>query len=686
MAQKLTKSDLEYIKTHFRTRSNRQLAEDLKVDKSTIVHAINNLGLQRTREEDLRLKTGSPDFKAPSPTPLAEAESLQSSNKFHGIVLIILFSLVFLLYADSFKNKLVWDDEILVVQNNYIRDVKHIPQFFTQNAFKGGDRDSNFWRPTQLLSYMTDYKISEWFEKLQTPHKRDLALKISPIYFLNPIYIQNWHPAKDWNSAIGFHISNTLFHALVCVFIYLYIFLIFRRKDLALIASLIYSVHPIHTEAVTYIAGRADSLATLFILASLCLYIKSMDCINNHKKALSYMGSIISFVFALMSKEMAIMLPAYMLLTDLVIWPRQKKKSYPLPGTRKAWPSIILRYLPFLILLGAYLFLRSTVLDFANIPLLKEQPANQIPTFLRFTTFTRSLFGFAKNPDTHFFDLGYFWILLFPFNLHMERSTPYTVHFFPQNAKELPYIFCFVGFLSLLGLTFYSYKKSKPLFFGLAFFLIALIPFMDIMPLNANMAEHWLYIPSIGIFVCIAQWMVSLLRLKSHFSIQDTLKKIIFSPIPIYVIYCSMLTVIRNLDWKDEMTIWKATATLSNSSHIHGNLGVAYGRQGNIDGAKQEFIKALRLQFNYPEAHNNLGVIFMMELQKNRNQNTLMAAKKEFELAIQCNPNYSNAYKNLGDVYAELKNSSEARRFWKKALEINPYQEDAKQRLSQATQ
>ncbi len=653
MPQKLTKSDLEYIKTHFRTRSNRQLAEDLKVDKSSIVHAINNLRLQRTREEDLRFKTGSPDFKTSSPLPISQTQSLQSSNKFHCVVLGLLFSLVFLLYANSFQNKFVWDDEILVVQNNYLRDTKHIPQFFTENAFKGGDRDSNFWRPTQLLTYMLDYKIAEFFIKSQADY------------------------AKSWNSAVVFHISNTLFHALVCILIYLYIFLIFRRKDLALITSLIYSVHPVHTEAVTYIAGRADSLATMFILASLCLYIKSKDFINTQKKTLSYLGSIIAFVFALMSKEMAIMLPAYLILTDLVAPSVQKKTT---------WSHIILRYLPFLLILGAYLYLRSTILDFANIPLLKEQPARQIPAFLRFTTFTRSLFGFARNVDTHFFDLGYFWILLFPFNLHMERSTPYALHFFPQSIKELPYIFCFLGFLTLLGLTFYFYKKSKPLFFGLAFFLIALIPFMDIMPLNANMAEHWLYIPSIGIFVCMSQWMVSLLRLQPHFSIQDTLKKIIFSPIPIYVIYCSMLTVIRNLDWKDEKTIWKETAKLSNSSHIHGNLGVAYGREGNIQAAKQEFIKALQLQFNYPEAHNNLGVIFMMEWQKNRNQNILMSAKKEFELAIQFNPNYSNAYKNLGDVYAELKNLSEARRFWKKALEINPYQEDAKQRLLQDPQ
>lgn len=653
MAQKLTKSDLDYLKANFRTRSNRQMAEDLKIDKSAVVHALNALKLQRTREEELKLKTGTPNTFISRKTSESPSIALPStlSNPFHKVVLVILFFLVFLLYADSFKNEFVWDDEILVVQNNYIKSASKIPQFFTENTFKGGDRDSNFWRPVQLLSYFVDYKIVEWVLKFRADH------------------------AKAWNPAFGFHLSNTLYHALVCLLVYLYVFLIFRRKDLALITSMIYAVHPIHTEAVTYIAGRADSQAAFFILGALCLYLKYTDS-KKGKGLWMYLGSVFSFILALMSKEMAIMLPAYMLLTDLVTFQNQKKKS---------WINRVLRYVPYLIILGLYLYLRSTILDFANIPLLKEQPAQKIPVFLRFITFTRTLLGFVKNPDTHLYDLGYLWLLIFPFNLHMERGTPYAKSFYPENSDQAAYFVCFAGFLILLGLTFYLYRKSKPLFFGLAFFLTALIPFMDIMPLNANAAEHWLYLPSIGIFILMGQIMISLLRLKTHFSIQDVLKKIIFSPIPIYLIYCGILTSIRNLDWKDELTIWKKTADLSNSSHIHGNLGVAYGRKGDMNAAKEEFIKALRIQFNYPEAHNNLGVILMMEFQRDHDKNKLMTAKKEFELALQSYPNYSNAYKNLGDVYASMNNPEEAKKLWRKALEVNPYQEDARQRLLQQT-
>jgi tetratricopeptide (TPR) repeat protein len=443
--------------------------------------------------------------------------------------------------------------------------------------------------------------------------------------------------------------------------VYIFIFLLFRKKELALLVGLIYAVHPIHTEAVTYISGRADSQAAFFILLCLCLYIRYTQS-SNSKDILVYFGSFLSFILALMSKEMATMLPAYLLLTDLVTFKDQKKTS---------WKNIVLRYLPMLAVLGIYLHLRATVLDFANIPLLKEQPARQIPIFFRFLTFTKSLLGFFYNDATRNVDFGYLWLLLLPFNLHMERGTPYV-----KKIEDWTYIICFIGFLALIAATIFLYRKSKIRFFGLSFFLVAFFPFMDFIPLNANMAEHWLYMPAIGVLLFVSDVCVSLLKLKPHHSLQDVLKKIIFSPISIYLIYCGILTVIRNLDWKDEFTIWKETARLSNSSHIHGNLGVAYGRRGDIQSSKQEFIKALRLQFNYPEAHNNLGVILLME-------GKLEEAKKEFEYAIQFNPNYSNAYKNLGDVYLKTGKPIEAKQMWQKALEINPYHAEAKKRLQE---
>ena len=621
MPHKLTKSDCEFIRSQFRHRSNRQLAEDLEVEKKDIQDALDLMNLKRTREEDIYLKNINPALiSVPSAEKLLDQAPVPF--KFHQIAVFLIFGIVFFLYSTSFANKFVWDDEILVVQNNYIKSWNHLPDFFTQNTFKGGDRDSEFWRPVQLFSELIDYSI----------------------YGLNPI---------------GFHLSNTLYHALVSILVYILIFLLFEKKSLALLTALLYSAHPIHTEAVTYISGRADSQCAFFILLSLCLYVRYTRSTDS-RDILMYFGSFLSFILALMSKEMAFMLPAYMLLIDVSTYERQ---------TRKSWLNIILRYLPMLSVLSIYITLRITVLDFADTPLLQNQAANQVNTFLRFITFTRSLLGALWNPAVNNLDLGYVWLLLFPFNLHMERGMPYAKTLF--TAQQL---IPFLGFTALVALTVYLFKKSKPLFFGLAFFIVAFIPFMDLRPLNANVAEHWLYIPSIGLLLVLADLICKKLKLRQHHSTRDIFKRLLFSPVIIYLIYCGILTLIRNFDWKDELTIWKETARLSNSSHIHGNLGVAYGRKRDYASAKLEFIKAIHLQFNYPEAHNNLGVLLLME-------GKLDEAKKEFEYAIQFNPNYSNAYKNLGDVYAKKGNKPEAETLWQKALEINPYHKEAQDRL-----
>src|SRR5574341_2326060 len=94
MAQKLTKSDLAYIKGNFKHRSNRQLAEDLKVEKTTIVHALNTLGLKRTREEEMQLKTKG--VVGPAQGFKAEPPFQPVPFSFHRIALIIIFSLVFI--------------------------------------------------------------------------------------------------------------------------------------------------------------------------------------------------------------------------------------------------------------------------------------------------------------------------------------------------------------------------------------------------------------------------------------------------------------------------------------------------------------------------------------------------------------------------------------------------------------
>lgn len=677
MKSKLSRSDIEYIKANYKLKSNRQLAEKFRVTKKVIHQILNQHSLVRSKKDEISLKS----VQAIDLNRVDEEIPLESFHqgrpKFHAAVFIFLFVVAFTIYADSFSNKFVWDDEILVVKNNYIKTTFHIPDYFTENLFKGGDRDSNFWRPTQLFTFLWDYSI----------------------WGLNPF---------------GFHLSNTLFHALSAFLIYFYLFLLFRKQVVAFIASLIWVIHPLQTEAVTYIAGRADSIATLFIFLTLVLYLRYTQDPDT-KSPILYLGSFLAFILALMSKEMAVMTPFYMMLSDFFTRNRQVRRLR----------NLILRYLPFIIVFLLYCWARKTILDFANIPLLKEQAALQIPTVLRLLTFCVTV-------------TRYLILMFFPFKLHMERGTPYASNF-PLTTMLWPYIIVFIIIILLAvaaiyhlrqnnlqaksmidkGIQFsrifiviillynirmeilltpqmsywtyclsftcvlliflniiFLYRNHKEKCFGLTFFFLAIIPFSDVIPLNSNMLEHWLYIPSIGIFFIFVDYICQKLHFSSRMNFMETLTRITFSALIIPLILLSARSIFRNIDWKDDFTIWRETAAFSNSSHIHGNLGVAYGRKGDFKKSKEEFIKALRLQFNYPEAHNNLGVIMLME-------GKLDDSIREFEFAIQFNPNYSNAYKNLGDAYVKQNKIEEAKEMWQKAVEINPYHNGARERLKQ---
>ncbi|MBI1883295.1 MAG: tetratricopeptide repeat protein [Chlamydiae bacterium] len=534
-------------------------------------------------------------------------------SKKHLFSLLFIVVVILIAYANSFQNHFVWDDDLLIVQNQYLQSPHHISNFFTENIFKGSDHESNFWRPLQLISFFMDQKI--------------------------------------WGAnAYGFHLTNLLLHILASLEVYLFIFLLFRRKGLALLTSLLWALHPIQTEAVTYISGRADPLAAYFILSSLCLYLYH----RQRASLLAYLGSLISFVLALLSKEMALMLPVYLMLFETVLYQK---------GEKKFW-NIFLRLLPFISIVSLYISLRLTVLNFSDSPLIQDNPFRLIPLPLRLLTFTKTLFGISFNSITHHWETGYFWLLLFPFNLHMERSTAYAKSFF-----QWPYLSTLILFGIWIFALFRTSQKSKLQFFGLTLFLIALLPFSDLIPLNANMAEHWLYIPSIGIFLILSDLVFQ------GFKKYPITVSCLFIP---YLLYLGTTTYFRNQDWKDEMTIWQQTAELSQSSHIHGNLAVAYGRQGNLQKAEKELKKAVALQFNYPEAHNNLGLLYIAK-------GNLTEALQEFSWAIQFNPTYSNAYKNLGDVYEAMNNLDEAKKMWKKALEINPMNEGAKEKLKKSS-
>src|SRR3989344_4309833 len=149
-------------------------------------------------------------------------------NKLIMVLLIIALSLIS--YVNTFQNEFVWDDHIFILENADIRSFSNLPLFFSHDV-------DGLYRPLRSLYYTFIYSIGG-------------------------------------KNEFWYHLSSLFFHTIISILIFFIIYEITNRKGIALIASMIFAAHPIHTERVTNITGSFDLLGIFFMLLSFYLYIK----------------------------------------------------------------------------------------------------------------------------------------------------------------------------------------------------------------------------------------------------------------------------------------------------------------------------------------------------------------------------------------------------------------------------
>lgn len=520
---------------------------------------------------------------------------MQIDRNYKNIILIVVI-LGVIIYANSFGNSFVWDDTSLIVKNDLIRNWRYIPEIFTSHLYHSKCAHSNFYRPVLSLSFLFDYSI----------------------WKLNPF---------------GYHLTNTLLHIFNAILIYFLISSISNNKKMASITSLLFVVHPIHTEAVTYISGRADPLATLFFLLSILLFIKHAHYVKIGKIYL-YAGSVAAFILAVLAKETALILPLILILYDRCFAPKERN-----PRFRK---KTKLRYLPYLIGIVLYIYWRILILG------LTYESSMPYDLYSRLLTASKVI-------------ISYIGLLFLPFNLHMERFVPISSSFF-----ELPVLFSIASLAIISIIIINSYKRSKIVFFSCLWFFIALLPVSNILPLNAIMAEHWLYLPSIGFFVIMAMGIVKIAQWKISFLPTDILRGLTVLLFAALFVFYSGLTIKRNPDWKDNLTVFEKNLESSpNSAIAHYHLGFVYHEKEIYDKAIYYYKEALKIEPGYAEIHNNLGGIY-------NDKGMTNDAVAELRQAIKADPNYAEAHNNLGIIYNSIGMYKEAINELEKAVSLNP--------------
>ncbi|MCX5716322.1 MAG: tetratricopeptide repeat protein, partial [Candidatus Omnitrophica bacterium] len=356
--------------------------------------------------------------------------------------------------------------------------------------------------------------------------------------------------------------------------------------------ALIFAVHPVNTEAVTYIAGRADPLSVVFFLSAFLFYIN---------KKPRHLAAVFFFALSLLTKEANLIFPLLLILYD-----------YYVVGERKLKAPAVLRYAPYFLLTFAYLVLRFFILG------LPQRLAPHIPFGTYLLTMPKIL-------------VTYLSLLLFPVHLHMERLVPSINSIFEQYA-----VFYILILICLLWPVKILYRRSKPLFFFVGFFFITLLPMLNILTINAPMAEHWLYLPSIGAYAVVSYAVIRIMRLK------NTISNLVAVILVVFLGFFSSRTVLRNIEW-------------GRSFEFYRNL-IAYtphSARGHVNMA-----------FSYIQVKD------------------LVSAKKEFKTALELNPMDAHAYSWLGWVEIVQGNKKEAVKDWKKSLDIAPFYEPSRARMT----
>jgi tetratricopeptide (TPR) repeat protein len=262
-------------------------------------------------------------------------------------------------------------------------------------------------------------------------------------------------------------------------------------------------------------------------------------------------------------------------------------------------------------------------------------------------------------------------LAFFPVNLTADYVFSYPPHFFA--ASNL------IGFLFVAGLavgSIFIFKYSRGIFFGVWWFFITLFPVYNIIPIYNPLAERFLYIPLIGFCMLVAMAFNTLMRKR----LSETVPVKVLSSVAIIVLlsFYATITIARNLDWKDSLTLWSKTVITSpNSSIAHGSLGRAYQDLGQLEEAIREYKKAIEIFPDNYKAYYNLGVIY-------DRQGALKEAVTNYKSTIAINPAFINAHFNLGNIYHNQGLLEEAIHQYRKVTELDPADYEARNNLGVA--
>jgi Flp pilus assembly protein TadD len=503
---------------------------------------------------------------------------------------VLVMAVSFLIYSGSLGNGFVYDDKYVVLENPYIRDLDHISDIILGDvwSFRTGST-SSYYRPMLHFAFIGVYKL----------------------FGLKPL---------------GYHLLSVMLHSLNSALVYLLAATVFGKDRgacfrPALAAAALFAAHPVQTEPVNWISSFSDVSYVFFLLVSFIFYVRF------NRWTLGLAASLVFFVFALLSKETALVLPVLIAAYEYSSGERPVR-----PGT------IALRCLPYVLAGAAYIALRDYAIG-GLAPAGEEKGLGPL--------------GYLINVFPLYAE--YMGKLVLPVNLNV-------FHVFEpvRSVLELKFLLSFVVFAAYAAALYVSMRKARRAFFLLLWIAVPVLPVLYIPAVGLNVfSERYLYLSVAGFSMLLALGVERLDRARPSWNIA------LIAFISIALLY-SAGTMKRNHVWADSLRLWTDTVEKSPGGYVpHNNLGEAYYELGMLDRAIEEFQKAIELKPGYADAHNNLGSMLGIKGQYEE-------AVEEFRKAIRSRPGFARAHNNLGVAFMNLGRHGEAEGEFETALGLDP--------------
>ncbi len=414
-----------------------------------------------------------------------------------------------------------------------------------------------------------------------------------------------------------FRLLNILVHTGSVVLVYLLVTRISQHPRIGFVAALVFAVHPLVIESVTWISGGVYSLYSLFFLFSLYLYILAS------KKHWLYVGSLVSFLLSLCTSEKAISLVFVFIVYEWFF------------GTLKQqWKKLI----PFFVL-------SSSLILFYGLRIGERMHALA-------TTSYQPIAGlynpFVQIPIAV---SSYLSLFVFPTGLTLYHSE--------LSFAWWDFLLRVLVTLGFVGCTIYTFVKRKAIGFWLCWFFIALVPMLTPFKVGWIVAERYVYLGLIGL-CAVGGILFDVVMHRKRWYVPAVLVGCLA-----IMFFCTQ-TVRRNSEWRNEDTLWVATAKTSPSHPATwNNMGDVYARHGDQQQAARMFLKAIALNPQYADAYHNLGASYLR-------MRKFPEAKQRYAQALSMYPALWQSYRDLAVIAYEEHDVQMAKTYLGQALQFVP--------------